>query len=71
MPALHDLDAADRRLLTRTIGGHPRLIEFVDALMRGGRSSLKDVQVKLRDLARTQGVDLARDRALTGPSAGR
>jgi hypothetical protein len=65
LPALAGLDAADRRLLTRTIGGHPRLIEFTDALLRGGRASLRDVQVKLRDLARAEGVDLAADRSLT------
>ena len=35
LPALAELDPADRRLLTRTIGGHPRLIEFTDALLRG------------------------------------
>ena len=40
LPALADLDVEDRRLLMRTIGGHPRLIEFTDALLRGGRSSL-------------------------------
>ncbi len=58
LPALRDLDADDRRLLMRTIGGHPRLIEFTDALLRGGRANLRHVQVKLRDLARRQGVDL-------------
>ena len=52
----------DQRLLTRTIGGHPRLIEFTDALLRGGRSSLRHVQARLRDLARDQGIDLAADR---------
>ena len=57
-PALRDLDAEDRRLLTRTIGGHPRLIEFTDALLRGGRANLRHVQAKIRDLARKQGVDL-------------
>src|ERR1022692_2381977 len=65
LPTLHDFDAADRILLTRTIGGHPRLIEFVDALLRGGHSSLKDVQVKLRDLAKAQCVDLSRKPSLT------
>ena len=40
LPALRDLDAEDRRLLMRTIGGHPRLIEFTDALLRGGRCQL-------------------------------
>ena len=51
LPALADLDPDDQRLLIRTIGGHPRLIEFTDALLRGGRASLRHVQVKLRDLA--------------------
>ena len=64
LPALRDLDAEDRRLLMRTIGGHPRLIEFTDALLRGGRASLRHVQAKLRDLAREQKIDLARDQPL-------
>ena len=57
-PALRDLDAEDRRLLMRAIGGHPRLIEFTDALLRGGRANLRHVQAKIRKLARRQGVDL-------------
>ena len=67
LPALAELDAEDTRLLTRTIGGHPRLIEFADALLRGGRAahiSLKHVQVKLRDLARDRGVTLERQPSL-------
>ncbi|MGH3778904.1 MAG: CHAT domain-containing protein, partial [Pseudonocardiaceae bacterium] len=64
LPALRDLDPADRRLLHRTVGGHPRLIEFVDALLRGGRANLKQVQTKLRDLARSEGIDLTRPRPL-------
>jgi len=63
LPALRDLDIEDRRLLTRTIGGHPRLIEFTDALLRS-RASLKYVEIKLRDLARRTGLDLARDASL-------
>jgi tetratricopeptide (TPR) repeat protein len=63
LPALRDLDIEDRRLLTRTIGGHPRLIEFTDALLRS-RASLKYVETKLRDLARRTGLDLARDASL-------
>lgn len=64
LPALRDLDPEDRRLLHRTVGGHPRLIEFVDALLRGGRANLKQVQVKLRDLARREGLDVTRPRPL-------
>ena len=58
LPALRDLGTEDRRLLIRTIGGHPRLIQFTDALLRGGRSSLMPVQVKLRDLAQRHGLRL-------------
>ncbi len=65
LPALAELDPAGQRLLTRTIGGHPRLIEFTDALLRGGRSSLRHVQVRLRDLARDQGIDVRQDRPVT------
>ena len=55
-----------RRVLARAIGGHPRLIEFTDALLRGGRSGFRHVQARLRDLARRQGLDLAADRSLDG-----
>ena len=62
LPALAELDPADQRLLTRTIGGHPRLIEFTDALLRGGRSSLRHIQTRLRDLARDHHIDLRGNR---------
>ena len=64
LPALRDLDAGDRRLLVRAIGGHPRLIELTDALMRGGAADFRHVQRKLRDLAARQGVSLAGERPL-------
>ena len=63
LPALRELDAADRRVLSETIGGHPRLLEFVNALLRGGRGNLKEVTVKLRDLA-DQRVSLGGQRPL-------
>jgi tetratricopeptide (TPR) repeat protein/cellulose biosynthesis protein BcsQ len=65
LPAIADLDEDDRQLLARTIGGHPRLIEFTDALLRGGRANLKHVQTKLRSLAREQGLDLTGARSLS------
>ncbi len=52
LPALRDLEPEDRRVLIRAIGGHPRLIEFTDALLRGGQAGFRHVQAKLRDLAR-------------------
>jgi len=54
---LRDLDPDDRRLIAATIGGHPRLIEFVDALLRHGRGNLRHVGQKLRQLAAKTGID--------------
>ncbi len=62
LPALADLGPADQVLLIRAIGGHPRLIEFTDALLRGGVSSLRHVRTKLRDLATAEGIDLSQRR---------
>ncbi len=66
LPALRDLDGEGRRVLARAVGGHPRLIEFTDALLRGGRSGFRHVQARLRELAREQRADLAAGRSLDG-----
>jgi tetratricopeptide (TPR) repeat protein len=65
LPGLRDLPAEDRRLLTRIVGGHPRLIEFVDALLRGRRTGLGETQVKLRALARDHDITLTGARPMT------
>ena len=64
LPALRDLGDGDRRLLAGTIGGHPRLIEFTDALLRGGIAGFRHVQARLAGLAREAGLDLTADRTL-------
>jgi tetratricopeptide (TPR) repeat protein len=64
LPALRDLPPEDERLLTRVIGGHPRLIEYVDALIRGRPVQLRSVQTKLRRLAADTGIDLRSARPL-------
>src|SRR5665811_1094059 len=64
LPALRALPQEDRTLVARAIGGHPRLIEFVDALLRRGRTELRDTARKLRALAREHQLDLRRPRAL-------
>jgi hypothetical protein len=46
------------------IGGHPRLIEFIDALLRQGRANLKETVTRLRQLATQQGVQLNESRPL-------
>jgi hypothetical protein len=64
LPALRALAQEDRTFVARAIGGHPRLIEFVDALLRGGRTELRDTARKLRALAREHRLDLRRPGAL-------
>ncbi|WP_149262445.1 CHAT domain-containing protein, partial [Actinomadura sp. K4S16] len=64
MPKLATLPPEDRRVLVGAIGGHPRLIEFVNALLSHGRGNLFDVTRKLRDLATSQGIVLTGTRPL-------
>ncbi|OLB81479.1 MAG: hypothetical protein AUI14_03120 [Actinobacteria bacterium 13_2_20CM_2_71_6] len=64
LPQLRDLGIDDRQLIAATIGGHPRLIEFVDALLRHGRASLRDITAKLRTLAREEHLTLTGSRDL-------
>lgn len=65
LPALRELDDADRDVVLQAVGGHPRLLEFVDALLRGkkGRARLPEVTERLRRLAKQEGLQLARSAA--------
>lgn len=64
LPALRELDD-DRDLVLQAVGGHPRLLEFVDALLRGkkGQARLPEVTERLRRLAKQEGLSLARSPA--------
>ena len=65
LPALRELPAEDRQVVTRTIGGHPRLIEFLDVLLREGTPGrFRHVTRKLRDLADAEDIDLTDAHAL-------
>lgn len=64
LPQISGLGPNERQLVARTIGGHPRLIEFVDALLRGGDGTLRPVGEKLRRLADEHAVDLGQGRSL-------
>ncbi|WP_239395909.1 CHAT domain-containing protein, partial [Frankia sp. CiP3] len=63
LPSLRMLGDDDRRTLARTIGGHPRLLEFVDALLRNGAANLREVTERISGLAGTLGIDLRDDRS--------
>ena len=58
LPALREASAPDLSRVLRAIGGHPRLLEFLDALMNDGRGRLPHVTERLRIIAQQHGLDL-------------
>ncbi|HEX9530801.1 MAG TPA: CHAT domain-containing protein, partial [Acidimicrobiales bacterium] len=63
LPGLQRLAPDDVALVAATVGGHPRALELLDALLRKG-ASLRRVGPKLRDLARREGIDTSAGRDL-------
>ncbi|WP_157270718.1 TIR domain-containing protein [Azohydromonas aeria] len=67
LPALHELASEDLRPVLKLINGHPRMLEFLDALLRGGKTSpdteserLHRVARKLQEQLRGTNVDPSR-----------
>ncbi len=58
LDALRGLDPGDVDDVIRHVGGHPRLLEFLDGILKGGAARLPEVRRKLRALAADAGVDL-------------
>ena len=63
LDGLGKLAPEEARLVHRLIGGHPRVLEFVNAALSGGVST-RQVTRKLRDLARRCDVDLTAERSV-------
>ncbi|MGH3935576.1 MAG: CHAT domain-containing protein [Pseudonocardiaceae bacterium] len=61
LPGLRTLTGEDTALVHRLVGGHPRVLEFLDALRRRGASTER-VRRKLRELAKAHDVPLAQTR---------
>ncbi|MEM1182395.1 MAG: TIR domain-containing protein, partial [Acidobacteriota bacterium] len=59
LPALSQISIEEFKTVRRLIGGHPRMLEMVDALLRGGRGRLPSVTAKLEDLAEKAGLEVA------------
>ena len=49
LPALDRLDDADIDRVWRLVGGHPRSLEYLDALLSGGRGRFPDITRRLKD----------------------
>lgn|GEM_PF-5581734 len=57
LPALTDQIPEPLGLILRHIGGHPRLLEYLDAILRKGVARLPAVAERLRQNARRLGLD--------------
>ena len=62
LPTLEDLPFSDTRAVLRVTGGHPRLIELVDAAMRGNTVRLTSMADRLDQHAAELGVGLSTPR---------
>ncbi len=59
LPALHRIEPDQLGPVLRVIAGHPRVMEFLDGLLRGGEGRLTHVTQKLQNLAREHDIDPA------------
>ena len=59
LPSLAGKKAGELGLVLRLIGGHPRMLEFLDAVLRRGEGRLPHVTRKLRQVLGDRGVDPA------------
>jgi tetratricopeptide (TPR) repeat protein len=56
LPGLDALPAEDRDRAYRDVGGHPRTLEYLDALLRGGTARFDDVAERMEDRLRDRGI---------------
>ncbi|MEU8380848.1 tetratricopeptide repeat protein [Streptosporangium sp. NPDC048865] len=55
LPGLDALTTADRERAWADVGGHPRTLEYLDALLRGGEARFPDITRRLERLLRDRG----------------
>ena len=56
LPGLDALSLEDRNRAYRDVGGHPRTLEYLDALLRGGQARFDDVAERMEDRLREHGI---------------
>ncbi|MEW9534457.1 tetratricopeptide repeat protein [Microbispora sp. NPDC049125] len=56
LPGLDALPYEDQRRAWAVVGGHPRTLEYLDALLRGGQARFADVRERLERLLERQGI---------------
>jgi tetratricopeptide (TPR) repeat protein len=56
LPGLDALPAADRVRAYRDVGGHPRTLEYLDALLQGGHARFADIAERMEDALSMRGI---------------
>jgi tetratricopeptide (TPR) repeat protein len=56
LPGLDALPIEDKNRAYRNVGGHPRTLEYLDALLRGGQARFDDVAERMEDRLRQRGI---------------
>jgi tetratricopeptide (TPR) repeat protein len=56
LPALGALERPQRDQAYADVGGHPRALEYVDALLRGGRTPFSQIADRMEDALRARGI---------------
>ena len=56
LPGLDALTPEEKNRAYRDVGGHPRTLEYLDALLRGGQARFDDVAERMEDRLRDRGI---------------
>ena len=56
LPGLDALSPGEKNRAYRDVGGHPRTLEYLDALLRGGQARFDDVAERIEDRLRDRGI---------------
>jgi tetratricopeptide (TPR) repeat protein len=56
LPGLDALNLEDKNRAYRDVGGHPRTLEYLDALLRGGQARFDDVAERMEGRLRERGI---------------
>jgi tetratricopeptide (TPR) repeat protein len=57
LDALEERSREEQERIRVAVGGHPRALEYLDALLRGGRTRFADIAERLEDALRKKGVE--------------
>ena len=56
LPALDALSLTEQERAVAVVGGHPRTLEYLDALLAGGKARFADIDTRLRGLLDARGI---------------